>query len=185
MSRGDGGVQALIRKAGKKSEAEKADAKETVQHAAIVLFSNDLDKAMAALIIACGMAAAGRKVGIFFTFWGLSVLRRNPAPQVEKGFLSRMFGWMLPKGASKLKLSKMNMGGVGTAMMKKVMASQNVTSLPELMKQAKALGVRFVACEMAMNVMGMTAEELEYVDEIAGVASFVDMAKEGGNTLFI
>ena len=185
MSRGDGGVQALIRKAGKADNAEKAGTAEKEQRAAIVLFSNDLDKAMAALIIACGMAAAGRKVGIFFTFWGLSVLRRNPAPQVEKGFLSRMFGWMLPKGASKLKLSKMNMGGVGTAMMKKVMASQNVTSLPELMKQAKALGVRFVACEMAMNVMGMTAEELEYVDEIAGVASFVDMAKEGGNTLFI
>ena len=185
MSRGDGGVQALIRKAGRADNAEKAGAAEKEQRAAIVLFSNDLDKAMAALIIACGMAAAGRKVGIFFTFWGLSVLRRNPAPQVQKGVLSRMFGWMLPKGASKLKLSKMNMGGVGTAMMKKVMASQNVTSLPELMKQAKALGVRFVACEMAMNVMGMTAEELEYVDEIAGVASFVDMAKEGGNTLFI
>lgn len=185
MSRGEGGVQALIRKAGKADSAEKAGTAEKEQHAAIVLFSNDLDKAMAAMIIACGMAAAGRKVGIFFTFWGLSVLRRNPAPQVEKGVLSRMFGWMLPKGASKLKLSKMNMGGVGTAMMKKVMASQNVTSLPELMKQAKALGVRFVACEMAMNVMGMTAEELEYVDEIAGVASFVDMAKEGGNTLFI
>ncbi|HCH85872.1 MAG TPA: pyridine nucleotide-disulfide oxidoreductase, partial [Lentisphaeria bacterium] len=153
--------------------------------AAIVLFSNDLDKAMAALIIACGMAASGAKVGIFFTFWGLSVLRRNPAPAVPKGFLSRMFGWMLPKGAAKLALSKMNMAGIGTAMMKDVMKRQNVTSLPELLEQARQLGVRFVACEMAMNVMGITREELVEVDEVAGVASFVGMAKESNNTLFI
>jgi peroxiredoxin family protein len=156
------------------------------QHsAAIVLFSNDLDKAMAALIIACGMAAAGAKVGIFFTFWGLSVLRRNPAPTVRKSFLGRMFGMMLPKGANKLVLSKMNMGGMGTAMMKHVMAQQNVTTLPELLRQARELGVRFVACEMAMDVMGVTREELVEVDEVAGVASFVAMAKHSNNTLFI
>ncbi len=153
--------------------------------AAIVLFSNDLDKAMAALIIACGMAASGAKVGIFFTFWGLSVLRRDPAPPVAKNWMSKMFGWMLPKGASKLKLSKMNMGGLGTAMMKSVMAQQNVTTLPELLRQARELGVRFVACEMAMNVMGVTREELIEVDEVAGVASFVEMARNSNNTLFI
>ena len=155
------------------------------QGAAIVLFSNDLDKAMAALIIACGMAAAGRKVGIFFTFWGLSVLRKNPAPEVRKPLISRMFGWMLPRGAEKLTLSKMNMGGMGTLMMKQVMAGQNVTTLPDLIRQARELGVRFVACEMAMGVMGITREELIEVDEIAGVASFVEMAKHSNNTLFI
>lgn len=153
--------------------------------ASIVLFSNDLDKAMAALIIACGMAVSGKKVGIFFTFWGLSVLRRNPAPAVRKNLLSRMFGWMLPRGASELSLSKMNMCGAGTAMMKHVMKEQNVTSLPELLKQARELGVRFVACEMAMNVMGITREELIEVDDVAGVASFAEMTKDGGSTLFI
>ena len=96
-----------------------------------------------------------------------------------------MFGWMLPKGASKLALSKMNMAGIGTAMTKAVMKRQNVTSLPELLEQARQLGVRFVACEMAMNVMGITREELVEVDEVAGVASFVGMAKESNNTLFI
>ena len=92
---------------------------------------------------------------------------------------------MLPKGAAKLALSKMNMAGIGTAMMKDVMKRQNVTSLPELLEQARQLGVRFVACEMAMNVMGITREELVEVDEVAGVASSVGMAKESNNTLFI
>ena len=96
-----------------------------------------------------------------------------------------MFGWMLPKGASRLKLSKMNMGGLGTGMMKHVMAQQNVATLPDLLKQAKALGVKFIACEMAMNVMGISREELVEVDEVAGVASFVELAKQNGRTLFI
>ncbi|MBS1371861.1 MAG: FAD-dependent oxidoreductase [Lentisphaeria bacterium] len=183
VERKDDYLEALLRKGG--MAAETAPASLPGHRAAIVLFSNDLDKAMAALIIACGMAASGAKVGIFFTFWGLSVLRRNPAPAVPKNFLSRMFGWMLPKGASKLALSKMNMAGIGTAMMKDVMKRQNVTSLPELLDQARGLGVRFVACEMAMNVMGITRGELIEVDEVAGVASFVGMAKESNNTLFI
>ena len=140
---------------------------------------------MAAFIIACGMAASGMKVGIFFTFWGLAVLRRNPGPRVSKSFVSRLFGWMLPRGAEKLALSKMNMAGLGTAMMKHVMKSRNVTSLPELIRQARALGVRFVACEMAMDVMGLAREELIEVDEVAGVASFAQMARESGRTLFI
>lgn len=183
MTREADHLEAVLRKAG----AEKAETAPvpSERSAAIVLFSNDLDKAMAALIIACGMAAAGKKVGIFFTFWGLSVLRRDPAPAVRKNLLSRMFGWMLPKGASKLTLSKMNMGGAGTAMMKHVMMKQNVTPLPDLLKQARELGVRFVACEMAMDVMGITREELIEIDEVAGVASFVEMAKDGGSTLFI
>ncbi|MEI7948459.1 MAG: DsrE/DsrF/DrsH-like family protein, partial [bacterium] len=151
---------------------------------AIILFSNDLDKALAALIIACGMAAGGQKVGIFFTFWGLSVLRKRPAPSVKKTLLSTMFGFMLPKGAQKLALSKMHMAGMGTEMMKYVMRQQNVPKLEELLVQAKGLGVKFIACEMAMNVMGLTREELVEIDDVAGVASFVEMAK-GGTTLFI
>ncbi|MFA6929826.1 MAG: FAD-dependent oxidoreductase, partial [Lentisphaeria bacterium] len=178
--------QAIIQKKGTGSTANpKVPAVSANSGAALVLFSNDLDKAMAALIIACGMAAAGQKVGIFFTFWGLSVLRKNPAPLVKKSLISRMFGWMLPKGASKLSLSKMNMGGMGTMMMKQVMARDNVTTLPELLRQAKELGVKFIACEMAMGVMGITREELIEVDEVAGVASFVEMARTSNSALFI
>jgi NADPH-dependent 2,4-dienoyl-CoA reductase/sulfur reductase-like enzyme/peroxiredoxin family protein/rhodanese-related sulfurtransferase/TusA-related sulfurtransferase len=152
---------------------------------AMVLFSNDLDKALAALIIATGMAAAGMQVSIFFTFWGLSVLRKNPGPQVKKSLLSTMFGFMLPKGAQKLALSKMHMAGMGTAMMKYVMASQNVASLPDMLQNARAMGVKFIACDMAMGVMGLTREELVDVDEVAGVATFIARAKESGPTLFI
>jgi len=155
------------------------------QSGAMVLFSNDLDKALAALIIATGMAATGMQVSIFFTFWGLSVLRKHPGPQVKKSFLSTMFGWMLPRGAQKLALSKLHMAGAGTALMKHVMAQQNVASLPEMLHQARALGVKFIACDMAMGVMGLTREELIEVDEVAGVATFIARAKESGPTLFI
>ncbi len=153
--------------------------------AAMILFSNDLDKALAALIVACGMAAAGSKVTIFFTFWGLSVLRKNPAPAVKKSLLSKMFGLMLPKGAKKLALSKMNMAGMGTMMMKQIMAREKVPTLPELLEQARGLGVKFIACEMAMNVMGLQRGELIEVDEVAGVASFAVIAREAGTSLFI
>ena len=152
---------------------------------AIVLFSNDLDKALAALILANGLAASGADVGIFFTFWGLSVLRKNPAPSVRKGLVSRMFGWMLPTGAEKLALSKMNMLGLGTAMMKGVMRRQRIMTLPELLASARAAGVKFIACDMAMGVMGITREELVDVDEVAGVAAFAELASRSNNTLFI
>ena len=187
LSKETGGdfLKAVLRKVSGENSVSGTAALSGGHSAAIVLFSNDLDKAMAALIIACGMAASGAKVGIFFTFWGLSVLRRDPAPMVRKNLISRLFGWMLPKGATHLKLSKMNMGGIGTAMMNQVMDAQNVTSLPELLTQAKALGVRFIACEMAMGVMGISREELIEVDEVAGVASFVELAKHSSNTLFI
>jgi len=157
----------------------------TPESAAIVLFSNDMDKALAALILANGFAAAGMKVSIFFTFWGLSVLRRRPAPRVKKNLVSRMFGFMLPKGATKLALSKMEMMGMGSAMMKSVMKKQGVLSLPELIAAARENGVRFIACDMAMGVMGITREELIDVDEVAGVATFAELAKNSGPTLFI
>ena len=157
----------------------------TPDSAAIVLFSNDMDKALAALILANGFAAAGMKVSIFFTFWGLSVLRKRPAPRVKKNFVSRMFGFMLPKGATKLALSKMEMLGMGSAMMKSVMKKQGVLSLPELIAAARENGVRFIACDMAMGVMGITREELIDIDEVAGVATFAELAKHSGATLFI
>lgn len=184
MKTGNGELDAVIRKSGNPAPVPAASGTDR-EGAAIILFSNDLDKALAALIVACGMAAAGNKVTIFFTFWGLSVLRRNPAPSVSKRWISRMFGWMLPRGSRKLKLSKMNMGGAGTMMMRRVMARENVPSLEELIRQARELGVKFIACEMAMNVMGLTREELIDVDEVAGVASFAAVAAKSGSTLFI
>lgn len=153
--------------------------------AAIVLFSNDFDKAMAALILANGFAAAGMKVEIFFTFWGLSVLRKNPGPKVKKNFISRMFGVMLPSGAERLALSKMNMMGMGSAMMKSVMKKKGVLALPELLQSARDAGVRFIACDMAMDVMGISRGELIEVDEVAGVATFAELAKNSTSTLFI
>ena len=152
---------------------------------AMVVFSNDFDKAMAALILANGFAAAGAQVTLFFTFWGLSILRKNPVPYVKKDLISRMFGWMLPKGALKLALSKMNMLGMGGAMMKSVMKRKGVLSLPELIRSAREAGVKFIACDMAMDVMGIRREELIEVDEVAGVATFAALAEKSGNTLFI
>ena len=152
---------------------------------AMVVFSNDFDKAMAAMILANGFAAAGAKVTVFFTFWGLSVLRKNPAPYVRKDLISRMFGWMLPSGAMKLALSKMNMMGMGGAMMKSVMKRKGVLALPDLIRSAREAGVKFIACDMAMDIMGITRDELIEVDEVAGVATFAEIAKNCNNTLFI
>ena len=155
------------------------------QSAALVVFSNDFDRAMAAMILANGLSAAGMKVSVFFTFWGLSILRKNPAPAVKKNLVSRMFGFMLPKGPEKLALSNLNMMGMGSAMMKSVMKRKHVLSLPELIRSARESGVRFIACDMAMDVMGITREELNDVDEVAGVATFAELVKDSGTTLFI
>lgn len=177
-------LEAVVRKGGVEKNSPEPK-REGNGRGAIILFSNDLDKALAALIVACGMAASGMKVSIFFTFWGLSVLRKHPAPAVKKSLIGRMFGWMLPKGADRLSLSKMNFFGAGAFMMKGVMVREKVPSLPELLTQARELGVEFIACEMAMNVMGLKREELLAVDAVAGVASFVERARNSDTSLFI
>jgi len=180
-------IRAVVRKGGAQPENLSISPNAgNNRSAALVLFSNDLDKAMAAFIIASGMAAAGMKVTIFFTFWGLSVLRKENPPALKKGLMDRMFGWMLPRGARHLALSQMNMGGLGATMMKKVMADKRVTALPELIAGARQLGVRFIVCEMAMNVMGLKREELiDDIDEVVGVATFAALVKEGGQPMFI
>lgn len=173
-------VKGAVIKNGEVKSLEQKDSS-----AAIILFSNDFDKTMAAMILANGLAASGVKVGIFFTFWGLSVLRKNPVVSRKRSLMAKMFSWMLPKGTEKLVLSKMNMFGLGTRMMKNIMAKQNVLTLPELMQSARSAGVKFIACDMAMGVMGMTKDDLVDVDEIAGVAAFAELAKNSNNTLFI
>ncbi len=151
----------------------------------IIVFSGDFDKVLASFIIANGAASMGRPVTMFFTFWGLNALRKSDKKNVKKPFLDTMFGKMMPKGTKKLKLSKMNMAGMGTAMMKKVMKDKNVNTLEDLMKQAMDQGVKLIACTMSMDVMGITKEELIDGVEFAGVASYLGDAEESNVNLFI
>ena len=158
---------------------------DTPQGKTLIVFSGDLDKVLASFIIANGAASMGRPVTMFFTFWGLNALRKSDAPSVKKPWMDKMFGFMMPKGSKKLKLSKMNMGGMGTAMMKKVMKDKNVDSLEQLMKYAMEQGIRIVACTMSMDIMGITKEELLDGVEYAGVATYLGAAEESNVNLFV
>ena len=151
----------------------------------IVVFSGDLDKALASFVIANGAAAMGKKVTMFFTFWGLNVLRRKEPVAVEKNFIDKMFGWMMPRGSEQLKLSKMNMLGMGTKMMRSVMQNKNIESLESLMESAKASGVEMIACQMSMDVMGIHQEELIDGVTIGGVGAYLDAAEDANVNLFI
>ncbi|HOK08869.1 MAG TPA: FAD-dependent oxidoreductase [Candidatus Hydrogenedens sp.] len=151
----------------------------------IICFSNDLDRVMAAFVIANGSIAMGYKTTIFFTFWGLNVLRKNQPIPVKKTILEKMFGFMMPCGIDKLKLSKMNMGGLGTQMMKHVMKSKNVMPLSELMSSAISSGVKLVACSMTMDIMGIKKEELIDNVEIGGVGYYLGEAGNASVNLFV
>jgi NADPH-dependent 2,4-dienoyl-CoA reductase/sulfur reductase-like enzyme/peroxiredoxin family protein/TusA-related sulfurtransferase/rhodanese-related sulfurtransferase len=150
-----------------------------------VVFSADFDKAMAAFIIANGAAAAGYDVTLFFTFWGLNILRKAGPAAVRKNLIERMFGIMMPKGAERLSLSKMNMGGLGLAMIKGIMRHKNVMPLSDLIAQARRSGVRLVVCTMSMDLMGIKKEELIDGVEEGGVAMYVDHLSRSGSGLFI
>jgi peroxiredoxin family protein/TusA-related sulfurtransferase len=151
----------------------------------IIVFSDSLDRALASFIIANGAASMGGEVTLFFTFWGLNVLRRDNAPKVSKNFIERMFGWMMPRGPRKLGLSKLNMGGMGASMIRGIMKKKNVPSLDELIASAKTAGVRLVACTMTMELMGIRREELIDGVEEGGVATYLDKAQQGNVNLFI
>ncbi|NDL66553.1 DsrE/DsrF/DrsH-like family protein [Anaerotalea alkaliphila] len=151
----------------------------------MVVFSGDLDKALASLIIANGAAAMGKKVTMFFTFWGLNILRKAEKVPVKKTFLDAMFGAMMPRGTGKLPLSKLNMGGMGTAMMKMTMKNKHVNTLDELIASAQKAGVKFVACTMSMDVMGITEEELIDGVDFGGVAAYLGEAEDAYHNLFI
>ncbi|MEZ5118132.1 MAG: DsrE/DsrF/DrsH-like family protein [Candidatus Nanopelagicales bacterium] len=155
----------------------------------IIVFSGDYDKVMAAFIIANGAVAMGDDVTMFFTFWGLSALRRpERAPAgvtASKSALQKGFGALMPRGPERLGLSKFNFGGMGQRMMKKVMRQENVMPLPELIDSARELGVRLIACTMSMDVMGISKEELVDDLEYAGVATYLDEADESNVNLFI
>jgi Uncharacterized conserved protein len=158
---------------------------DTPEGKTIIVFSGDLDKVLASFIIANGAAAMGRKVTMFFTFWGLTALRKPEKQNVKKTFIENMFGSMLPRGTGKLHLSRMNMGGMGTAMMKKIMNDKNVDSLETLMKKAMDNGIKIIACTMSMDVMGIKQEELIDGVELGGVGTYLGDAEESNVNLFI
>lgn len=151
----------------------------------LVVFSGDLDKAIASFIIANGAAAMGKKVTMFFTFWGLNILRKHESVSVKKDLLSVMFGKMMPRGSKRLSLSKMNMLGMGAKMIRGVMDKKNIFSLEELIQQAKSNGVRLIACNMSMDVMGIHPEELVDGVEMGGVATYLSEAEDANVNLFI
>jgi peroxiredoxin family protein len=151
----------------------------------IVLFSGDYDKAMAAYIIANGAAAYDHEVTIFHTFWGLNALRKDEDIQVKKGFIEKMFGKMMPRGADKMGLSKMNFAGFGPKMIKDVIKKHNAMTLPQLIEMAQEQDVKVVACTMTMDLLGLQEKELLENIEYAGVAAYIADAEEGNVNLFI
>ena len=181
--RTDRGFSVSIKKGAPEGEAAKFAA--SGNDKSIIVFSGDLDKAIASFIIANGAAAMGRKVTMFFTFWGLNILRRRERVSVKKTLVERMFGFMMPRGTTKLRLSKMNMLGIGSAMMKRIMKKKNVATLGELVEQAKKNGVKIIACTMSMDVMGIHREELIDGIDFAGVASYLGSAETADTNLFI
>ena len=156
--------------------------RETKEGATMVVFSGEMDKVLASMIIASGAAAMGKDVTIFFTFWGLSALKKQ---RIKKSGLAKMFDMMLPKGAASLPISSMNMGGLGNKMIKHVMKQKNVESLPKMIEQANQLGVKFVACTMSMDIMGIEPAELYDFVEYGGVATYLGDSESANLNLFI
>ena len=150
-----------------------------------IMFSDDLDKALATFVLANGAAATGQKVTIFFTFWGLNIIKKSDKPRVAKNIYGKMFEMMLPSCSKKLKLSKMNMGGIGSRMMRYIMKKNQIHSLEELRQQALENGVEFIACQMSMDVMGVKKEELLEEVTIGGVATYMERADNANVNLFI
>ncbi|MEF2967246.1 DsrE/DsrF/DrsH-like family protein [Paenibacillus sp. M1] len=186
--RDDGIIEAYLSKgAGTQSSSPSRPTvqAETPEGTSMVVFSGDLDKAIASFIIANGAAASGKKVTMFFTFWGLNVIRKPEKVDVPKSFIGKMFGAMMPRGSRKLSLSKMNMMGMGAKMIRGVMKQGNIASLEELMQSALAQGVELVACQMSMDVMGIKREELIDGVKIGGVGYYLGKADQSGINLFI
>ncbi len=182
MDNSGGVITATVEKAVKDENLVQATSRD---NKTLVVFSDDLDRALASFVIANGAAASGKKVSIFFTFWGLNVIKKINKPSVKKDFLGKMFSLMLPSSSKKLSLSQMNMAGMGSKMMRYIMKSKNIDSLESLMQQAKDNGVEFIACSMSMDVMGIKKEELQDDITIGGVAAYLDRAENANINLFI
>lgn len=179
----NGVVAATIRKQEKTASCEIS--RNNADNKTLIVFSDDLDKALASFVIANGAASTGKKVTMFFTFWGLNVIKKQHKPTVTKDIFGKMFGWMLPTHSGKLKLSKMNMGGAGSWMMRLIMKRKRIDSLESLIQQAIDNGVEMIACTMSMDVMGVQKEELMNNVTLGGVASYLERAEEANVNLFI
>jgi peroxiredoxin family protein len=170
-----------------KSRIDVLDKKATDPKVSMIVFSGDLDKVLASFVIATGAVAMGMEAVMFFTFWGTPVLRDKNKAVGGKDTMSKMFGTMLPKGTSEVKLSKMNMAGMGTAMMKSLMKKKNVASLEQMLAMAEELGVKIYVCEMSMDLMGFKREEMIDYENLTfcGVAKFLEEAGNSRIQLFI
>jgi peroxiredoxin family protein len=166
------------------AELEEMPARDVEDRLAMVVFSGNMDRAIAAFIIATGAVAMGLETSIFFTFWGLSVIKKQKR-YVGKNFLQRAFTAMLPAGTTRLGLSQKNFMGAGARIMRKMMRDHNVTSLEDLVKIAQEFGVRMVACDMTRELMGISDEEMMDGVEKGGVATFLGDASRAKVTLFI
>lgn len=178
-------IIAFVKKGNSTSPVETVISAPVKDNKTIVVFSGDLDKALASFVIANGATAMGKKVTLFFTFWGLNILRKPEPVSVTKNLIDRMFGWMMPRGSRQLKLSNMHMLGMGTEMMRRVMQNKNIASLEELIQSAQAAGVELVACQMSMDVMGLRQEELIDGVKIGGVGYYLSQAEDANVNLFI
>ncbi|AZH29571.1 FAD-dependent oxidoreductase [Paenibacillus sp. M-152] len=186
LERGKGGIiEAVIAKKTVQTISSTVKAPNTEPSSTMVVFSGDLDKAIASFIIANGAAASGRKVTMFFTFWGLNIIRKHQPQVVSKTMVGRMFDIMLPRGSRKLSMSKMNMLGIGPKIIRGIMGNNNVASLEELIQSAAEQGVEMVACQMSMDLMGIQHEELMDQIKIGGVGYYLGQADHANHNLFI
>ncbi len=180
-----GGVVTAILKKQSEQKEQGGVTHPAVNGKSIIVFSDDLDKAIASFIIANGAASTGKKVAVFFTFWGLNVIKKRKKPKVKKDLLGKMFGMMMPSSSRKLKLSKMNMLGMGSLMIRGVMKKKNIDTLESLVEQAHQNGVEFIACTMSMDVMGVKKEELLDFVNYGGVTTYLEKAEQSNVNLFI
>lgn len=183
--RAEGGIQIVEIEKAAPQVVEATQPQTSEQGKTLILFSDDLDKTLATFVLANGAAATGKKVSIFFTFWGLNAIKKVHKPKVKKDIFGRMFGWMLPADSTQLALSKMNMLGIGSKMMRYLMRKKGVDSLETLRQQAIDQGVEFIACQMSMDVMGIKREELLDNVTVGGVASYMERAEQANVNLFI
>ena len=183
--RSEGGIHIVEIEKATPCASETVKVHDGAQGKTLILFSDDLDKTLATFVLANGAAATGKKVSIFFTFWGLNAIKKTCKPKVEKDLFGRMFSWMLPSDSTQLALSKMNMLGIGARMMRYLMKKKGVDSLESLRQQAIDNGVEFIACQMSMDVMGVKREELLDNVTVGGVASYMERAEQANVNLFI
>lgn len=167
-------------------EVEELRERTPQDKAAIIVFSGDLDHLLASLVLATGAATAGLETTMFFTFWGLSALKKKGGVKMEgKSLKEKMFSMMTPRSTEKMGVSNLNFFGIGAAMLRTMMKEKNVTSVEEMMGLARDLDVKMIACTMSMDVMGITAEELVDDVELGGVAAFMAEAAHARVSLFL